>query len=101
MRTSKSEVTGFTQFFMNFGREHVISGGHYKAESMEKIVDGVESTQGVVKRQEGYQKTFRQMTCQDSPKKCKELQSKKGCELCSEPEGVEKEESPVRCRETL
>lgn len=60
MRTAKSEVNGFTPFFVNFGREHIISGRQYnKSGEHEDRTDCGGKADDVLKRQEGYKKMFR------------------------------------------
>ena len=35
LRTLRHDVTGFTPFFINFGREHVLSGKEYSTEAIQ------------------------------------------------------------------
>lgn len=59
MRAARSEVTVFTPFFVNFGREHVICGKHYQAENVEKEADKEQDDNEMRGGQEGYQQMVR------------------------------------------
>lgn len=57
LRTAKSEVTGYTPFYINFGREYIKDGREYKYHLREKSSD-VDINSNVLKRHEGFQKMF-------------------------------------------
>lgn len=59
IRTSKSETTGFTPFFINFGREYIGDGRYYKIHGEDFSLDQQTLTGDLVKkRQEGFKKLF-------------------------------------------
>lgn len=60
LRTAKSEVTGFTPFFSNFGREYVCDGREYRYLLRDQIMD-VEQKTETSKRREAFLKMFQRI----------------------------------------
>lgn len=56
IRTCKSETTGYSLFYINFGREYIPIGDHYKYQLTE--IGNKKSVTSVEQRQRGYQKMY-------------------------------------------
>lgn len=60
LRTAKSEVTGFTPFYVNFGRDYVGDGREYKY-FLRNLDPEVPLKNNAVERQEGFRKVFQKV----------------------------------------
>lgn len=58
LRTAKSEVTGFSAFYANFGREYICDGREYKYRIEDRVPDGTIENEAS-NRRKGFQEMFK------------------------------------------